>query len=81
MSPTEQMFADFVTLDECAAAIGRHKRTVKRWNAQPDGFPLARMGPDEFVHIPSGRAWLMRRVKGRNPRRVRGISSATTANS
>jgi hypothetical protein len=70
MSPREQIFADFVELNEFAADIGKHPRTIKRWQNEPDGFPIAKVGLTDYVHIPSARDWLMRKVRSRNPRRA-----------
>ena len=69
MSPKEQVFADFVPLGEFAKSIDKHPRTIQRWAGQPDGFPIAHIGKEDFVHIPTARDWVLSKVRRPNPRR------------
>jgi len=62
---------DFIDLKPFAADAGRNPRTVRRWLNQPDGLPYTRIGNRILIHVPTARAWLMRRMRRPTPRRQR----------
>jgi hypothetical protein len=66
-----RFLSDFVTIDELAKDLGRHPRTLIRWTQEPDGLPFTSIGKQKFVHIPAWQAWVMSRMKQRNPVRPR----------
>jgi hypothetical protein len=63
------MLDDFVTFPEFAEEVDRCERTVDRWTQGPDGLPFSWMGSIKVIHIPSGREWLLNRMRRRNQRR------------
>jgi hypothetical protein len=79
------IFEDLVTLDEFAKCIppeGKSRRTVHRWTQGTDGLPTLKIGNTPYVHLPTGREWVLSRMRTPNPRRrpkVRRPSAATLA--
>lgn len=64
----EELMGDLVPLNNFAAAMGKHPKTVKRM-----GPPLVYIGRDPFVPKDGGRAWLQNGCKPIEPeRRGRG---------
>ena len=45
------------------------KRTISRYENQPDGLPSIEVGGRKFYRIEAVREWLRRRERHRNPRR------------
>ena len=60
---------DWVVLDDFAAQVKRHPRTVRRWMAEADGFPFSVMGNITAISIPLAKNWLLKRSQQKNPRR------------
>ena len=75
---SSNILEDFLGLEQFAAAIKKHPRTVLRW-CKNEGLPFTRNGKAITLHIPTYRAWLMGRMqnvrrerpRGRNPRTKR----------
>jgi excisionase family DNA binding protein len=61
---------DYLTCDELAAELRVSPRTVKRWQAAPDGLPYTEMGGRVLYRRASVRAWLESRERHPNKRRV-----------
>jgi hypothetical protein len=59
---------DFLDLAPFAKQVGRNPRTVRRWMNEPDGLPHSRIGNRILIHVPTARAWILGRMRGRNPR-------------
>jgi hypothetical protein len=63
--------ADFVPIGQFAKNVGKHTRTVLRWMDQPDGLPYTKLGNARLIHPATAHAWLMSRMRQRNPDRRR----------
>jgi hypothetical protein len=67
------LLADFVPIKDFAKSVGKTTRCVQFWMAKPDGLPWTSLGATRLIHVPTARAWLMGRMRQRNPdRRRRG---------
>jgi hypothetical protein len=71
MSLKEQVFDDLAEKREFAEQANKTPRTIDRWCNEPDGLPYIKLGNKRYIHIPSARAWMLRRLQQPNPRRGR----------
>jgi hypothetical protein len=62
---------DLVDVNQFAADLGRHPRTIFRWTELEDGLPFVKLGKTRLIHLPSAREWIMSRMRRRNPNRRR----------
>ena len=60
---------DLVDANQFAADLGRHPRTIFRWTELEDGLPFVKLGKQRLIHVPTARAWIMSRMRHRNPSR------------
>ena len=64
-----KLLVDFMSVDDLAAEMNRHPRTVRRWMNQPDGLPYTPVGNQNLIHVPTARDWLLRNMRNPAPRR------------
>lgn len=60
---------DYYTSDEMEAEIRRGKKTLRRYEREPDGLPYVRIGNQKFYRKDAAKAWIARRERKPNPRR------------
>jgi hypothetical protein len=65
----QDILTDYAEVEAFAAEVKRSPRTVIRWMDEPNGLPYTKLGNRRLIHIPSARAWMLSRVRRRNPRR------------
>jgi Helix-turn-helix domain len=58
MSELVPILAEFMTVEELAAELGRNKRTLDRWDALGIGPPRTRMGRTLLYRRSSVQKWL-----------------------
>ena len=73
-----KLLDDWLILDDFAAEVKKHPRTVKRWTQLPDGLPFSYLGQTMIFHVPTSRAWIMSRMRHPNPKR-RPTTNTVTA--
>jgi len=61
--------AGFVPIEQFAKDVRKHVRTIYRWTDQVDGLPYCQLGGQRLIPIDNARAWLLGRVRQRNPSR------------
>jgi hypothetical protein len=67
------LLAGFVPAEQLATDLNRTYRTVYNWMNEPDGLPFVQIGNLRLLHPETTRAWLLSRLRQRNPvRRRRG---------
>ena len=71
MSQAEPFLQGYVDLQRFAAEVDRGTRSIRRWMDEVDGLPYVQLGSRRLIHLESARAWLMSRMKHRNPARRR----------
>ena len=59
MSELVSILAEFMTMEELAAELGRNKRTLDRWDALGIGPPRTRMGRTVLYRRTSVQKWLV----------------------
>ena len=59
MSELVPILAEFMTVEELAAELGRNKRTLDRWDALGIGPPRTRMGRTVLYRRSSVQKWLV----------------------
>jgi DNA-binding transcriptional MerR regulator len=59
MSELVPVLAEFMTIEELAAELGRNKRTLDRWDALGIGPPRTRMGRTVLYRRSSVQKWLV----------------------
>jgi len=70
-STTPHLLDDWQELKDFARdEVNRHPRSVRRWTQGADGLPYATLGNKTLIHVPSARAWLLRKLRKPNPRRA-----------
>ena len=69
MSQIDPALGEYIPLEAFAAMVGKCRRTVSRWIAQPDGLPHLPLGRETHIPLPEARAWIASRIKRPNPRR------------
>lgn len=62
-----QLLAGMLTKDQFLAETGWHWRTLLR--REHDGLPVVKLGNTKLYPIDKCRAWILRRVADRSPRR------------
>jgi len=68
---TDTILDGYILLTQFAREeVKRHPRTVKRWTKEPDGLPYTRVGNQDFLHVPTARDWLFKRMHRPNARRT-----------
>ena len=70
------VLADYVLRGVFAKSIKVSDRTVARYENEPNGLPHLYIGGRDYVHIPSAREWLARRLKRPNPRPAKSRRAA-----
>ena len=63
------ILGDCLTEAEFAAVEGIAKRTVARHRKEPNGLPFFRWAGKVWIHPPTAREWIMRRMLHPNPTR------------
>lgn len=58
MSNSVPILSEFLTTEELAAELGRHKRTLDRWGALGTGPPRTRVGRKVLYRRTSVQKWL-----------------------
>jgi len=58
---TENLLADFLTLDEAAAELKVGRRTLDRWRQLGEGPPITKLGRRVLYRRKSLEAWLLTR--------------------
>ena len=71
MSQTEPFLQGYVDLQRFPTEVDRDTRSIRRWMDEVDGLPYVQLGSRRLIHLESARAWLMSRIKHRNPERRR----------
>ena len=59
MSELVPILAEFMTIEDLAAELGRNKRTLDRWDALGIGPPRTRMGRTVLYRRSSVQKWLV----------------------
>jgi hypothetical protein len=59
MSELVPILAEFMTIEDLAAELGRNKRTLDRWDALGIGPPRTRMGRTVLYRRASVQKWLV----------------------
>ena len=59
MSELVPILAEFMTIEDLAAELGRNKRTLDRWDALGIGPPRTRMGRTVLYRRTSVQKWLV----------------------
>jgi hypothetical protein len=59
MSELVSILAEFMTMEELAAELGRNKRTLDRWDALGIGPPRTRVGRTILYRRSSVQKWLV----------------------
>ena len=59
MSDLVPILADFMTVEQLAAELGRNKRTLDRWDALGTGPPRTRVGRTVLYRRSSVEKWLV----------------------
>jgi hypothetical protein len=68
---SSDLFAGFIPAKQLATEAKRTYRTILNWMNQPDGLPYIQLGNQRLIHPETARAWLMSRMRQRNPDRRR----------
>lgn len=55
---TNNVLADYLTLDEAASQLAISKRTLVRWGQMRKGPPATRIGRKNFYRVEAIRQWL-----------------------
>ena len=63
MATTEDILADFLTLEEAAAELKVCERTLDRWRRLDEGPPITRLGRRILYRRSSLLAWLRARER------------------
>jgi hypothetical protein len=66
---TPDILQDYLDIERFADAIGKTPRTVRRLMDEPNGLPFLQLRGRRLIHIPTAQAWLLKRVRQRNPER------------
>jgi excisionase family DNA binding protein len=61
---------DLIPAKEAARQLGHHVRTIMRWTREPGGLPFVRLGQRPYLHLPTVRRWIERRMERPNPART-----------
>jgi hypothetical protein len=69
MSLQNKIFEGFLEIGDFAAAVDRCPPTIDRWTRQANGLPYTKVGNRRLIHIESARAWMLSRMRQKNPRR------------
>jgi hypothetical protein len=64
-----ELLTDYIEDRALAVELKKHPRTIRRWMEDADGLPHVRLGRRFFIHIPTAREWLLKRMKYPNPTR------------
>jgi hypothetical protein len=64
-----QFLVGFAPIEQFAKDVGKHPRTVYRWTNARDGLPYTSLGNQRLIHLATAHAWLMQRMRQRNPDR------------
>jgi hypothetical protein len=73
MLMSNDLLAGYIRAQQLATdpQIKKTYRTVLNWMNQPDGLPYIQLGNQRLIHLETARAWLMSRMRQRNPARRR----------
>jgi hypothetical protein len=72
MQKRESFLEGFLDIDQFAAQVGRHPRTIYLWmNSPNDALPFRQLGARRLIHLETARQWLLKGVQARNPDRRR----------
>lgn len=71
----ENILEDWAEEAAFATAIDKHPRTVARYRNCPDGLPYIKLGKTVYIHLPTAKEWMLRRIKRRNP--IPGMEGGT----
>jgi hypothetical protein len=64
------ILADYLDREKLAHDLGCSERTIARYEAAPDGLPSLTVAGRKFYRIAAVQAWLAKRERRPNPRRV-----------
>ena len=66
---SQNILDDYVLQSKFAVDHDVSEHTVARYRAEPDGLAYAVFGGKVYIHVPSAREWMAKRIRRRSPLR------------